>query len=853
MPRRTRRRAAVAVSVIDNGPGVAEGDRERIVERFVRLDRTRSAAGHGLGLNLVEAIAWAGGDAPPAVCRIRWRSADPRCLHFGAGGVELGAERGLAHQSLGDHKPERFPSRHVAAPMLFAGDPRFGIGGRPGEQGRRLAGHQPRQHACHRIGVGRVAAGIARQRFVAGFAGLQRGVDDPGARPGEMILAACDHLLLGGAHHRHQPRRGGRVLQIKTRPQHARKDRGGRRFPRLAGGLCLFGRARRFDRFELSDFGTCLRAIAGGRRGYHRWEDPLSLVTVPRQMNERRNLGSRGASLKTLAPVSTQDSESPAHGPAPPRQQGRCRRLGSACQHRANGGSGVSADHKCRSRRLAIIRNSTAATAALLLAACGGGGSGVNTPGGNAPPTGTPSPTPAATPTPSPTPAPTPTTADTAEYQSSAAVVSAKAAYAYDRGITGKGVTIAIIDSGIVRSSPEFAGRISADSAGFEQRIARCATCPGETVPPFAIDDNDGHGSKVASIAAAARNGSGMQGLAPDATILALKVAGPDLDGVTAGSTTPIREGTQPNAGLIAPALREAIARGAFVTVMSLNGFGGGQVATEQRAAMDGLRAADRLLVESVANETGKDSFAGQFAETLVGSDRANADWFLFAIGVDANGNPRSANGNAGVLADRMIAAVGVNVQAVDKDGSITTVTGNSFAAPAVGGAAALLKQYWPQLGGKAIARILLDTATDMGAPGVDPIYGAGLLNVEKAMQAQAPASSFAAAQAVLARYSSLDVSAPFGGSATASMIAMAAGSMRVFDRYGRDFAMTGATGIRAWSSGLLAGGMTGSVDPLPVRRWSASEARLGFAGQDALLSGSGADGDGRREHSGGR
>ncbi|MFV0622677.1 S8 family serine peptidase [Sphingomonas sp. ac-8] len=473
----------------------------------------------------------------------------------------------------------------------------------------------------------------------------------------------------------------------------------------------------------------------------------------------------------------------------------------------------------------------------MLLAGCGGGGGGVNSPGGTAPPTGTPAPTPPATPTPAPSPAPSPppTAADSAEYKASAAVVSAKAAYAYDRGITGKGVTIAIIDSGIARSSPEFAGRISSDSTGFEQRIARCATCPGETVPPFAIDDNDGHGSRVASIAAAARNGTGMQGLAPDATILALKVTGPDLDGVTAGSTTPIREGTQPNAGLIAPALRESVAKGAFVTVVSLNGFAGGQVAAEQRSAMDAFRAADRLLVESVANETGKDSFAGQFAENLVGSDRANADWFLFAIGVDANGNPRPANGNAGVLADRMIAAVGVDVQVVDKDGSITTVTGNSFAAPAVGGAAALLKQYWPQLGGKAIARILLDTATDLGTPGVDPIYGAGLLNVEKAMQAQAPASSFAAAQAVLARYASLDVSAPFGGSATASRIAKAAGSMTVFDRYGRDFAMTAPTGIRTRSSGLLAGGMTGSIDPLPSRRWSASEARLGLAGQDMV------------------
>ena len=45
----------------DDGPGVPADDRARIVERFVRLDRSRSAAGHGLGLNLVDAIARAHG------------------------------------------------------------------------------------------------------------------------------------------------------------------------------------------------------------------------------------------------------------------------------------------------------------------------------------------------------------------------------------------------------------------------------------------------------------------------------------------------------------------------------------------------------------------------------------------------------------------------------------------------------------------------------------------------------------------------------------------------------------------------------------------------------------------------
>jgi signal transduction histidine kinase len=44
------------LSVIDNGPGVSELDRERITKRFVRLEQSRSTGGNGLGLSLVTAI-----------------------------------------------------------------------------------------------------------------------------------------------------------------------------------------------------------------------------------------------------------------------------------------------------------------------------------------------------------------------------------------------------------------------------------------------------------------------------------------------------------------------------------------------------------------------------------------------------------------------------------------------------------------------------------------------------------------------------------------------------------------------------------------------------------------------------
>ena len=60
---RARRRSSgeVEYSVTDTGPGVPEDDRDRVIERFVRLENSRSQPGAGLGLSLVSAVAEAHG------------------------------------------------------------------------------------------------------------------------------------------------------------------------------------------------------------------------------------------------------------------------------------------------------------------------------------------------------------------------------------------------------------------------------------------------------------------------------------------------------------------------------------------------------------------------------------------------------------------------------------------------------------------------------------------------------------------------------------------------------------------------------------------------------------------------
>jgi signal transduction histidine kinase len=52
-----RRGGLAVIEVADRGPGIPEADRDSVFDRFVRLERSRSTPGNGLGLSLVRAVA----------------------------------------------------------------------------------------------------------------------------------------------------------------------------------------------------------------------------------------------------------------------------------------------------------------------------------------------------------------------------------------------------------------------------------------------------------------------------------------------------------------------------------------------------------------------------------------------------------------------------------------------------------------------------------------------------------------------------------------------------------------------------------------------------------------------------
>jgi hypothetical protein len=337
-----------------------------------------------------------------------------------------------------------------------------------------------------------------------------------------------------------------------------------------------------------------------------------------------------------------------------------------------------------------------------LVGACGaGGGAGSGTvvvPG---------QPSPGATPSPTPT---SPTAAELEDQRSNAAI-AANANAAYQAGATGSGIKIAILDSGITPGLTEFSGRIdpaSADLAGTR-----------------GIVDNSGHGTLMASVAAAARDARGIHGLAYDATILSLNFSNPD-------SCSSLAHCTYMTYPLI-NSIDAAIAAKARVINLSF------VIDESYDVILDAVRRAAAagivIVISAGNNDAGGQQpllLARAFAEAAPG-------WVIIAGGHDASGNFDYTYANragSGPWSAYYLTALSRDVNMVGPDGQVVAYSGTSPSAAAISSAVALVAQARPNLTGAQIVALLLDNATDAGAPGRDPVFGNGILNLAKVFAA---------------------------------------------------------------------------------------------------------------------
>ncbi|WP_238539017.1 S8 family peptidase [Novosphingobium sp. AP12] len=417
---------------------------------------------------------------------------------------------------------------------------------------------------------------------------------------------------------------------------------------------------------------------------------------------------------------------------------------------------------------------------ALAVSACGGGGGG----GVGSTPTPIPAPTPTPTPAPTPTPTPPPpgyvitpraqqptrSSQDDTEFRRNyTAFEYVNALYALDNGWTGQGVKVAVIDDG-VKSVSELSGKISSLSRDYGTLTQGGVTRDRNVIG----DDEADHGTAVATVIAGLNNGSGIQGIAPGAEIVALRISEINLDTTVEDDRETLGIGLE-EAVTYAGALGIKVINASFAKVDA-------EVADAAWTRMiAGYAATGGLFVNSAGNETGAN------ADGYLDLDASNRDGWLFVVALDDNETSyqlASYSNQCGTRAmDRCVGAMGTNAaQAVD--GSLVFFGGTSSAAPQVSGLAALILSKWPQLSGVQAGQVILNTARDIGAAGVDPVFGHGLIDVRAALSPVNPTLSNGAAQTSVAG-TAMVLPGAVGASGFA---AKALGSVTVLDAYGRDF-----------------------------------------------------------------
>ncbi|MBY0429026.1 MAG: S8 family serine peptidase, partial [Alphaproteobacteria bacterium] len=414
----------------------------------------------------------------------------------------------------------------------------------------------------------------------------------------------------------------------------------------------------------------------------------------------------------------------------------------------------------------------------------------------------------------------------TDEYKAQYSLTTMDAASAYQRGFAGAGIQVAVLDTGLDVSHPEFAGRVLPGN-GFDF-VTNIAGVAGQ---PAAVNLNS-HGTEVAGVIAANRNFIGMHGVAYDASLFPLRVfnsAGGAIadftnaiNKVTASPQVRILNGSYgPDdawhtnfeplhyQGIITtPEISEANAYKAFVAAGGILVFPSGNaflISPGLAANPTGpgflpfiKPANSALALTNGSNGAYRDENGNILATADYSSLQPNT---IVVAGVDKSNVISAFSNRCGVAAAWCMVAPDENIFTTTTGGGYATVSGTSFAAPQVSGAIAILKQEFPNLTAAQIVSRLLTTATDLGAPGVDAIYGHGLLNLAAASN---PVGVTGISTTGLINYQSsiadskLSYGSAFGNSVTSAFNGV---NVLVLDSYGAAFVTTLGNRIASTSS----------------------------------------------------
>ncbi|MFF8656065.1 S8 family serine peptidase [Streptomyces huasconensis] len=284
---------------------------------------------------------------------------------------------------------------------------------------------------------------------------------------------------------------------------------------------------------------------------------------------------------------------------------------------------------------------------------------------------------------------------------------------AWEAGLTGKGVTVAVLDTGADAGHPDLGGRVT-ESRSF---------VPGEEVA-----DRNGHGTHVASTvggSGAASEGGREKGVAPGAFLAVGKVLGD--------------EGFGSESAVIAGMEWAAEDVGAEIVSMSLGSQEPSDGTDPMAAALNALSKETGALFVVAAGNTGAPSSIGSpgaadSALTVGAVDSADRAAYFTSRGPRAGDHalkPDLSAPGVGILAARSRLTGG--------EGPYTEMSGTSMAAPHVAGAAALLAEKHPGWSGARLKDALMSTSAQLGAS----VYalGAGRVSVPRAVDARITAT----------------------------------------------------------------------------------------------------------------